>query len=131
MNRLLRMQIFYWLPVYLYLILIFYLSSISYVPSVESEIVKGFFIPNYVKHVIEYFILGILLIRASKKSEFKNYFLISIIIIGLYGLSDEVHQLFVPGREFDLVDWFSDIIGGVTSGIIFSLNKLKIKQKGI
>ena len=128
MNKLLRIQIFYWLPVYLYMILIFYLSSFSYIPSVESVIAKGFFIPNYIKHGIEYFVLGILLIRAGKKSEFKNYFLISIIIIGIYGLSDEFHQIFVPGREFDLIDWVSDIIGGLASGIIFSLNKLKINS---
>ena len=83
MNRLLKIQIFYWLPVYLWMSLIFYLSSFSYIPSVESEIIGGFFIPNYIKHVIEYFVLGILLVRASKESEFKNYFLISIIIIGI------------------------------------------------
>jgi len=32
-------------------------------------------------------------------------------IATLYGLSDEFHQRFVPGRMFDLADWLADGIG--------------------
>lgn len=34
-----------------------------------------------------------------------------IVFAGIYGLSDETHQLFVPNRSFDLLDLAADIIG--------------------
>lgn len=34
-----------------------------------------------------------------------------IVFAGLYGLTDEVHQLYVPNRSFDLGDLFADIAG--------------------
>jgi VanZ family protein len=30
-----------------------------------------------------------------------------------YGLSDEFHQWFVPGRSADLADWYADVTGAV------------------
>jgi len=30
----------------------------------------------------------------------------------LYGLSDEWHQSYVPGRQSDAMDWLADSIGG-------------------
>ena len=38
------------------------------------------------------------------------------LLLGLgavYGLSDEWHQLYVPGRTFDLFDWAADVAGVV------------------
>ncbi|RIH85742.1 VanZ family protein [Calidithermus roseus] len=35
----------------------------------------------------------------------------------LYGLSDEIHQMFVPGRVFDLGDWLADA-GGAALAIL-------------
>jgi VanZ family protein len=32
-------------------------------------------------------------------------------IAALYGLSDELHQGFVPGRARDLEDWLADMVG--------------------
>jgi VanZ family protein len=29
----------------------------------------------------------------------------------LYGMFDEVHQLYTPNRTFDLMDWVTDIVG--------------------
>jgi len=38
-----------------------------------------------------------------------------LIVIGaVYGLTDEWHQLFVPGRVADAGDWFADVVGLVT-----------------
>ena len=32
-------------------------------------------------------------------------------ITALYGLSDEIHQGFVPGRARDIEDWLADMVG--------------------
>jgi VanZ family protein len=38
-------------------------------------------------------------------------FLASLAFSALYGLSDEWHQSFVPGRTMDLLDWLADLAG--------------------
>lgn len=37
----------------------------------------------------------------------------SILIASLYGISDEFHQYFVPGRSSDVWDWVADTLGAV------------------
>ena len=50
----------------------------------------------------------------------------------LYALSDEVHQLFVPGRSFQFFDIFMDVCGvtlGCLGGIILILIVKAVKKK--
>ena len=42
--------------------------------------------------------------------------LLALAIAGGYGIFDEVHQMFVPGRSADIADWFADM-SGVVIGI--------------
>jgi len=37
---------------------------------------------------------------------------LAILFCSLYGISDEWHQSFVPGRDADPFDWLADSIGG-------------------
>ena len=46
--------------------------------------------------------------------------MITLAFIALYGLSDEIHQLFVVGRNFDVLDLFVDTIGGLSGCLIMS-----------
>ncbi len=39
--------------------------------------------------------------------------LIAFAIAAVYGISDELHQRFVPGRSADLFDWVADASGAV------------------
>lgn len=39
--------------------------------------------------------------------------LAAVVIASLYGVSDEYHQAFVPGRTFDVLDMLADAIGSV------------------
>lgn len=50
-----------------------------------------------------------------KDSPFIGY--VAFLCAVLYGLSDETHQLFVPGREFSLFDLLADAVGAAV-GII-------------
>jgi len=62
-------------------------------------------------HLFEYFVLTIL-IRLSLAEKKKSGFLkIIIAVILLVPISDEAHQLLIPGREFSLLDVAADIIG--------------------
>mgnify|MGYP001054298827 CR=1 FL=1 len=69
-------------------------------------------------HSIEYAILGYLLARTLTFFGTRNVVLLSLIIGSLYGLGDEIHQHFVPGREASGVDLFFDSIGTFLGAII-------------
>ncbi len=117
------------MPVLLWMTIIFSLSAI------ESEDMEKIDIPNIDKffHFIEYFVLGILLVRAFSNSFTKPnfiYILIASILISLaYAFTDEYHQSFVPGRTPDIFDVLSDIIGAAM-GAALSLYKEKISRAG-
>jgi len=97
----------YWVPVILYAGLIFTVSSFP-LPPPKVEIP---FIDKLI-HLIEYGILGFLFYRALRVSRLaKQVFILAIIFSILYALSDEIHQYFVPGREFDLWDLAADSLG--------------------
>ena len=103
-----------WLPVLVWMGLIFTLSSQprdSLVPVGNSFIEVLFdFIGKYhgdkVIHAFLYFTLALfyLVARPHHKKE-------TIIIAILYGMSDEYHQSFVPGRSCDIFDLIADSAG--------------------
>ena len=43
--------------------------------------------------------------------------LFTLIISGLYGVLDEIHQYFIPGRSCEFFDWGADLLG-ILLGII-------------
>ncbi|MGI6745039.1 MAG: VanZ like family protein [Firmicutes bacterium ADurb.Bin300] len=50
----------------------------------------------------------------------------------VYAVSDEIHQIFVPGRAFQLFDLGVDFAGIITGVLLFSLTNLiivKIKER--
>jgi len=103
----------YWLPTLGYCIVIFGLSSSKTVP------IPSFFGVDKIIHGIEYAVLGLLLARSiiSSKPEFsKETLMLLIVTLGtLYGILDEFHQSFVPGRSSShwdvLADGFGSLIG--------------------
>ena len=68
-------------------------------------------------HLSEYFILGLLVYNLIYSYNKKMY--IAIIICIFYAISDEVHQMFVPGRSCQMLDICIDSIGSVL-GIFLS-----------
>jgi len=103
-----RMKKIYWLSVVIWMGVIFYLSSLT-----GSGVSSG--VPSWILHIGVYLILG-MLVGISLKS--KNYYLFGLVICVLYGLSDEIHQLFVVGRVFSFYDVFFDGLGSLI-GLIF------------
>ena len=62
--------------------------------------------------MVEYGVLAALLLRATGKAP------LSLLIAGLYGVSDEVHQHFVPGRSASAWDALADVLGaGIVCGM--------------
>lgn len=74
-------------------------------------------------HLLEYIVLGILFINCLKDYNINKYLLISICLSFLYACSDEIHQLFIPGRSGNVIDVIIDTIGAVIG--IFTYKYLK------
>jgi len=51
----------------------------------------------------------------------------TLLVASLYGMLDELHQIFVPGRTADVRDWLADFIGSLLAVLIvkFILEKLQ------
>ena len=97
-----------WGPVIAYMATVFGLSSLSTLPAPPAGL------SFYDVHVVTYAGLGALTARATGKG-FRDVswraVLAAIVISTVYGVSDEYHQLFVPGRSFDVLDMVADAIG--------------------
>ena len=66
-------------------------------------------------HMVEYALLGFLLAHATlrtwpRRSAFRTLFLAFWITV-LWGLFDEMHQAFVPGRSSEVLDFVADTLG--------------------
>lgn len=103
----------YWIPVLVWMGVIFSFSSFPTKPA--GGIYWVDFVVKKSAHIIEYGFLTILLYRALKSSgvKSKNAALWAILFSVLYGASDEYHQSFTPGREPRVRDVFFDTIGSV------------------
>jgi VanZ family protein len=102
----------YWLPLILYCLLI-YIQSAH--PSPEQVPIFPF--SDKILHIIAYGILGILFYRAYQtlrlKDNIKVLMLLSMVSASLYGISDEIHQSFVPFREAEVADAIADMVGAI------------------
>ena len=89
--------------------LLFFLSSRSQLPGPEVRFL------DKVEHAAAYAVLAFLLGRAWTPSlvRFPLRARTSLIVLAcmLYGVSDEVHQAFVPGRSADPLDVVADTVG--------------------
>lgn len=110
----------YWLPVIAYASLIFYLSSL---PHPEEDLPKFLFekLGDKLLHVIEYAVLALLCYRAFRWAAVprvaQQAVLLAIVTASFYGMTDEVHQAFVPFRESSWLDWVADTAGAVIGAV--------------
>ncbi|AOY75613.1 VanZ family protein [Clostridium formicaceticum] len=81
-------------------------------------------------HFFSYLVLGVLVLNALRRGGVVGFkgVVIAFIICAMYAVSDEVHQLYVPGRSGEIRDVFIDS-AGATVGILGYLGaSSKIKK---
>ncbi|MCE2413196.1 VanZ family protein [Candidatus Poribacteria bacterium] len=106
----------YWVPLLLYMALIFVISSLEQPPLPMPEF--EWLTIDKLYHFIEYAILGGLVARALVKAKpdlvpSRLVWYVAAVFSILYGASDEWHQTFVPGRFATLADWVADVLGSI------------------
>lgn len=77
-------------------------------------------------HFVAYFVLGLLMTLSFVLTKYRNYtvYLYSWLVASLYGVLDEFHQSFVPGRGAMLSDIFLDSVSAI-AGTIFVASLLE------
>lgn len=124
------------LLVFLWMFLIFLMSSFdatesanqsNFIVNIINNIFKIeniellSFIIRKLAHFTEYLILGFLTINMLNKNDISKKYLLSILICIIYATSDEIHQIFVPGRACQIRDVLIDSIGSITGVYLYKL----------
>ena len=112
-----RKAILRWLPAIAWMALIFVLSSRSDLPNVRTPLLGALIEKG--AHFASYAVLAILLERALALP--RGGKLAALVLTVLYGISDEFHQSFVPGRTPMLDDLLADLAGGLFGLYAFRL----------
>jgi VanZ family protein len=111
-----------WLPPLVYASAIFYLSSLSYPEEVipQGKALFETFGDRWM-HFIEYAFLTVLCypaLRYSSGPQIAPHAVVSAILVAsLYGITDEVHQAFVPFREASWLDLAADMAGAMIAAL--------------
>ena len=110
-------HLFLWGPVVVCYGLISFVSSL---PSSSFHFSLGRF--DKAVHFLEFGLFGSLTARALFWERLyhhvrKNGWIIGGGIISVLAMIDEVHQMFVPGRTSEVMDWLADV-GGAAFGMI-------------
>lgn len=114
-----------YVPLTIYWVMLFTATSIP------VERLPSLGLSDKINHLIAFFLLAILLYLTliyQRKSRFlyEKAAIATIIICMLYGAIDEIHQLFIPGRFAEILDWVADGSGAILGVFLvyFLKNKL-------
>jgi VanZ family protein len=117
--RALRTILIFWLPLVAWLLVI---HNFSATPASDLPRV-GIPYADKVFHTVEFFVLGVLLIRAFDKTELKvslaKLAILAIIIALCYSGLDELYQRTRPDRSCDIFDFLADSFGALAGIVIY------------
>ncbi len=114
---------------FVYVPLIVYWLLLLIGTSLPTDDLPSVAISDKFKHFGAFFGLSILLaLTLHYQNKFlllKKYFLAAALIItSFYGLLDEIHQSFIPGRYNEFLDWVADSLGAI-AGILLVFYVMK------
>ena len=106
-----------WGPAVCLMVFIFVVSSLSSPPNPLGS--------DVIAHAFGYAALGVLVLRGLANARWQDVtFGLAAAAVGLtalYGLSDEIHQGFVPGRVANVWDLITDTIGALVGvGVVWA-----------
>lgn len=105
-----------WGPVAFLMAAIFVVSSSSSPPRLPISV------SDAVAHAIAYAVLGAAMLRAITGADWSRItvggFVLAVVLTVSYGLTDEIHQAFVPGRTPELRDLAADALGAVAGAAL-------------
>lgn len=119
-----------WVPVAFWMGLIFWLSSIP-----GLHVAKGMvdFVLRKMAHIFMFFVLTVLYFRSNQETfpsaSEARVVAWSVAAAGLYAVSDEMHQLFVPHRGPSLHDVLIDGVGIALAALLWWFRPALLRLK--
>ena len=108
-----RSRLWVWGPAWAAMALIFALSAVSYLPPAARAVDDRFW------HALGYGLLSVLVLRALTAARWQavtgRTALLAAALATLYGVTDELHQWFVPGRTAQWSDLVADATGAAVA----------------
>jgi VanZ family protein len=127
--RVLRRKWIWWTLFLIWLGAVFYASSMT--GQEVAPVVPTFFL-HKVAHFIAYgsgTVILALSLRLSTKWSWRKIAVISVVVVSLYGATDEWHQLYTPGRDGTVRDWAIDTASGIVGVGVLLWVKDRLKQR--
>ncbi len=120
-------KLLFWIPSIIWAIIIFSISNKSgnELPSLKFGLDK-------LAHIVVYSFLSYLLLFAYVNTSNQKYLrkiYLAFLIAFLYGIFEEFHQLFVPGRFFSFADMYANLVGSIIGILIWHFDILNHKKK--
>ena len=99
--------------------------AITFVVSHQPVVVIPFGAPDYVAHAINYAVLGVLLVWALAGGQWRaitgSVIAAAVLLAVVFGIADEFHQSFIPGREATVKDVIADAVGASVGTFIAAI----------
>lgn len=101
------------------------------IPMIQMDSESWHFLIRKSAHFIAYFLLGTFIIHALFVSGMHVYKsgILAILISLLYAISDEIHQLYIPGRSGEIRDVVIDTLGAGSGILLFVLCVLIFQRR--
>lgn len=118
-----RANLWAWVPPIVWMLVIFAASSMpgSSIPPNQLAVVG---------HVAEYSILALLLYRAMRRWTDPTVAILAAVLgSSAYGLTDEIHQVFVSGRSPDGWDWVTDTGAAIAAMALVVLVRALLRRR--
>lgn len=83
-------------------------------------------------HFVLYAVLGTLYLLALPRTEPRwRALVLAVMLASAYGVTDEFHQHFVPGRMPDVMDWAVDTAGAAAAVILTHVLSARNRAEGV
>src|SRR5262245_27217995 len=116
-----------WAPPILTMVGIYKVSAIPTIPTLPTS--------DKLLHAAAYGGLCLLWVRAFARTAWRQvsaaHLLWSVLIAAGYGVTDEWHQAYVPGRMSELADWLADVTGVLTAAVLLGTWTILARNQGI
>ncbi len=102
-----------WLWPLLFAVAIVIESSQSVVP-----MPTGIWQADKIIHFLAFGLLATVTLRALRIDSPRWRAIAAVLLVSVFGATDEIHQRFTPGRSCDVFDWLADTLGaGLAAGL--------------
>jgi VanZ family protein len=112
---------------------VLYMAAIFIASAMPSPPGPPGLIPDKVLHALAYAGLAVLLVRAMAGGLARpvtwSIAVWAVVIAGTYGITDEVHQAFVPTRDPNAYDLLADVIGAFAAALVLRVRASAVRPE--